>query len=224
MEHHPDKNIGVDTNEMFNKIRQAYEILSDPALRQNYRNSAIAQQEREKRYEMQTKEIRKFREELLRREREHKDKKEADISKSKGKSVNIRKKREREEEDEGEIRNKFGRNTVRVEWKDDTAYTELMIAQILTSYGPVKRIQVSKSSKFAYVEFEHPFSAVSVIREKMQRNPPEEFETRFLNNQEYAELNSQKATQKVSSGVDSDSSVLAHRMRRFLEKVKQSNL
>lgn len=182
---------------------------------------------------MQSKEIRRFREELLKREREHMNRKKAENMSGKQKVGNIGKKREREQERERErerereddVRSKFGRNTVRLDWKDDTAYTDLMIAQILNHYGPIKKIQLSQGNKFAYVEFEHHFSAVTVIRERIQRNPPEEFSTRFLNIQEYSDLNKQKVMQNdVSTGIDSDSSILAHRMKRFLEKVKQSNL
>jgi curved DNA-binding protein CbpA len=185
--HHPDKSSLPNANEIFNKIRKAYEILSDPIQKEQYdtwleskryhkQKASEANVERSKHIhslaEREKQNVQKQEDAQKRKvELEQKKKQEALRVKREMEEEAIRKKEEELKEKDLDKKSKVY-NSIKVKWKSQPGaeYSEDLLRIIFGKYGEIRGVAVIPEKKKAVIEFVHRLSAEKAYEENKQED------------------------------------------------------
>ncbi|CAG9324520.1 DNAJC17 [Blepharisma stoltei] len=209
LKHHPDKTQST-SSDLFQAIQKAYEFLKNPENRNTYNAALIANEEREKRLSSASSRVKKFREELLKKEKEAKDS-------LLNKNYNIPAKRYANEEKPEEYPSStdfLGSYIIKAKWDESRGYTESILRSIFEEYGPIAKIDMKKSK--AIIHFCSEGSSQRAIS-----TPPNEFQVSRLKQHKIWNLTKkQKIDEEIKVGFESKSDLVAKRMKILQEKLK----
>ena len=151
---HPDKTKSDASNEAFHRLRAAYELLLSEENRTKYTQQIVNRQGI-------SADVRRFREELLTKEAKYRVEKAA---KKNAESYSIPKKRRKSEEKEEGRREASvleQGNVLFVQWSGtNLVYTQSMLVDIFTPFGPVLEVVLNPEKSGAYVLYASSDSAV----------------------------------------------------------------
>ena len=185
LELHPDKNPSPEASQKFSAVKQAYEALMNPQVRKAQALKAEAYKQRQQRDSSARERVKKFREELRKREQEAQQPKTTPQTK-----------RERPQDLPEET---ISRNAVKVKWTKGNSYTKDLLFRVLCEFGPISK--VVKKEKTALVVFENNFSADNAVK-----HPPHGLEIKHCHN------HSKFTEDNIKSKVSPHSDILRHKM------------